>query len=50
MEKMINTKKLNYNYKKTNKNILTIEYWLKKIEKKIKKIIIIYMSKNYNNT
>jgi Ca2+-binding EF-hand superfamily protein len=41
MEKMINTKKLNYNYKKTNKNILTIEYWLKKIEKKIKKIIII---------
>jgi hypothetical protein len=35
MINMINTKSVNYNYKKPNRDILTIYYWVCKINKKI---------------
>lgn len=36
MINMINTKKINYEYKKPNRDILTIDFWLNKINNKIR--------------
>ena len=35
MINMINTKTVNYNYKKPNRNILTVSYWVREINNKI---------------
>jgi hypothetical protein len=39
MIKMINYNTVNYNYKKPNRNILTISYWISKINEKINLLI-----------
>jgi hypothetical protein len=42
MINMINNNTVNYNYKKPNRNILTIAYWVSKINEKINLLIQIY--------
>jgi len=42
MINMINNNTVNYNYKKPNRNILTISYWVSKINEKINLLIQIY--------
>jgi hypothetical protein len=39
MINMINNNTVNYNYKKLNRNILTIAYWVSKINEKINLLI-----------